>query len=92
MVVMNPGGPNSPKSGSDTPHSVSDIVNMEMDELLAEAEVGPAASMDSDEEDFVPQVSNDKEDFDLASIDEEFEVEDAHMMMLKMGIDDPVQT
>jgi hypothetical protein len=36
---MNPGGPNSPKSGSDTPHSVSDIVNMEMDELLAEAEV-----------------------------------------------------
>jgi hypothetical protein len=51
----------------------------------------PAASMDSDEEDFVPQVSNDKEDFDLASIDEEFdfedpmneelEVEDAHMMI-----------
>jgi hypothetical protein len=58
----------------------------------------PAASMDSDEEDFVPQASNDEEDFDLASIDEEFdfedptdeelEVEDAHMMMLKMGIND----
>ena len=35
MVVMNPGGP---KSGRGTPHSVSDIVNMEMDKLLAVAE------------------------------------------------------
>jgi hypothetical protein len=32
---MNPGGP---KSGSDTPHSVSDVVNMETDELLVVAE------------------------------------------------------
>jgi hypothetical protein len=31
---MNPG---EPKSGGDTPHSVSDIVNMETDELLAVA-------------------------------------------------------
>jgi hypothetical protein len=37
MVVMNPGGP---KSGSGTPRSVSDIVNMETDELLAVAEAG----------------------------------------------------
>ena len=36
MAGMNPGGP---KSGSGTPHSVSDIINMETDELLAEAEV-----------------------------------------------------
>jgi hypothetical protein len=35
MVVMNPGGP---KSESGTPHSVGDIVNMEMDELFAVAE------------------------------------------------------
>jgi hypothetical protein len=35
MVVLNPGGP---KSGGGTPHSVSDIVNMETDELLAVAE------------------------------------------------------
>ena len=76
MVVMNLEGPYSPKSGSDTPHSVGDIVNMKTDELLAEAEVGPAASMDLNEEDFVPQASNDKEDFDLASIDEEFDFED----------------
>jgi hypothetical protein len=31
---MDPGGP---KSGNGTPHSVGDIVNMEMDELLAVA-------------------------------------------------------
>jgi hypothetical protein len=35
MVVLNPGGP---KSGSGTPRSVSDIVNMETDELLTVAE------------------------------------------------------
>jgi hypothetical protein len=34
MVVLNPGGP---KSGSGTPPSVSDIVNMETDELLTVA-------------------------------------------------------
>ena len=32
MVVMNPGGR---RSGAGTPHLVSDIVNMETDELLA---------------------------------------------------------
>ena len=35
MVVMNPRGP---KSGSGTPHSVSDIANMETDKLLAVVE------------------------------------------------------
>jgi hypothetical protein len=35
MVVLNPGGP---KSGGGTPHSVSDIVHIETDKLLAVAE------------------------------------------------------
>ena len=35
MVVMNPG---EPRLGSGTPHSVSDIVNMESDELLGVTE------------------------------------------------------
>jgi hypothetical protein len=35
MVVLNPRGP---KSGSGTPRSVSDIINMETDDLLTVAE------------------------------------------------------